>query len=299
MKAFPVLAALLCLLSSLNFVAPVSAEDLVLPDVIELWPDGAPGAKGTEPHDRPTISVYQPSIREKGRTAVIVCPGGGYGGHAMGHEGAEIAGWLNTMRVTAFVLKYRLAPHYQHPSPMLDVQRAFRFVRAHAEEYGLDPAHIGIIGFSAGGHLASTAATHFDAGDPQAEDPIDRQSCRPDFAILCYGVISMLDSETHRGSKRNLLGENPEESLVQLMSNQLQVTDKTPPTFLFHTFEDTAVLPINSVLFYEAMLKHGVPGELHIFQAGRHGVGLGKSLPATSAWSNLAENWMRLNGWVK
>ncbi|MCG6155158.1 alpha/beta hydrolase [Rubinisphaera margarita] len=275
----------------------IRAEDLVTPTTVELWPDGAPAAKGDEPADRPTVTVYQPSVRFDKKCAVIVCPGGGYGGHAMGHEGAEIAGWLNSNRVTAFVLKYRLAP-YQHPVPMHDVQRAIRHVRANAKEYGIDPNKVGVLGFSAGGHLASTAVTHFDEGNSEASDPVDQQSCRPDFGILCYPVITMKTPTTHGGSRKNLLGSDPPEDLVELMSNELQVTDKTPPTFLFHTFEDTAVPPLNSVLFYQAMIEHKVPGELHIFQAGRHGVGLGRSIPATNAWSTLAENWMRSNSWI-
>ncbi|WP_296460392.1 alpha/beta hydrolase [Rubinisphaera sp.] len=291
---------LLCMLTCLLSMAlPVSAEELVIPTVVELWPDGAPDAKGTEAVDRPTLAVYQPSIRYEQKTAVVVCPGGGYGGHAMGHEGQEIAGWLNSSRVTAFVLKYRLAPHYQHPTPMHDVQRAIRHVRAHAKEYGINPEHVGVLGFSAGGHLASTAATHFDAGNAEAEDEVDRQSCRPDFAVLCYGVISMKPEYTHGGSRKNLLGTDPSEELETLMSNDLQVTPETPPTFLFHTYEDTAVKPINSVLFYQAMLEHKVPGELHIFQSGRHGVGLGKSIPGTREWSTLVDNWMRVNGWIE
>ncbi len=275
------------------------AEPLAPLQTILLWPEGAPGAVGELPEDKPTITVYPVSRGSSNSCGVVVCPGGGYGGHAMTHEGHEIASWFNSFGVTAFVLKYRLGKRYPHPAPMHDVQRAIRYVRAHSKDYGIEENRIGVIGFSAGGHLASTAATHFDAGDPQAEDHVNQKSCKPDFAILCYPVITFTKACMHKGSRNNLLGSKPAPALVESLSNELQVTPQTSPTFLFHTLEDQAVPVMNSILFYEAMIKHGVKGELHLFQTGRHGVGLAKNIPGTSAWTGLVENWMNANGWTK
>lgn len=291
----PILCLLLCSTLPCAFT---QAEDLLLPKTVVLWPDGAPGAKGTEPVDIPTLTLFPAAVRSRTACGVVICPGGGYRNLAMGHEGNDIAAWFNSLGVSAYVLQYRLAPNYQHPAPLHDVQRAIRYVRANAQELGLNPERIGVLGFSAGGHLASTAATHFSEGNPQSADPIERASCRPDFAILCYPVITFTNSSMHRGSRNNLIGENPSEELIQLLSNELQVTPQTPPTFLFHTWEDTGVPPLNSLLFYQAMLKHGVKGELHIFQPGRHGVGLGHEIPGTNQWNRLAEIWMKNNGWL-
>lgn len=276
-----------------------NAEPLASLETILLWPEGAPGAVGELPEDKPTITVYPVSRGSSNKCGVIVCPGGGYGGHAMAHEGHEIASWFNSFGVTAFVLKYRLGKRYPHPAPMHDVQRAIRYVRAHSKQLNIEENRIGVIGFSAGGHLASTAATHFDRGNPRAEDHVDHKSCQPDFAILCYPVITFTKDCMHRGSRNNLLGNNPDPQLVELLSNELQVTPQTSPTFLFHTLEDQAVPVMNSVLFYEAMIKHGVKGELHLFQTGRHGVGIAKKIPGTSAWTGLVEKWMHANGWTK
>src|SRR5215472_652892 len=184
------------------------------PKVELLWPKGAPGAAGTEERDKPSLTVYLPPADKATGTAVVVCPGGGYGGLAVGHEGKEPAEWLNRHGIAAFVLRYRLGPRYHHPAPLQDAQRALRIVRSRAKEWHLDPQRIGIWGFSAGGHLASTAATHFDDGKPDADDRIERVSCRPDFAILCYPVITMRPPFTHGGSRRNLLGDKAEEALV-------------------------------------------------------------------------------------
>lgn len=276
----------------------VSAEDLVLPEKIVLWPDGAPGAKGTEPHDIPTLTHFPAAKRSQNSCAVVICPGGGYRHLANGHEGNDIAGWFNSLGVSAYVLNYRLAPHYQHPAPLQDVQRAIRYVRAHAKEHGVSEDRIGVLGFSAGGHLASTAATLFKEGDPNSADPIEKVSSRPDFAVLCYPVITFTDTTMHRGSRNNLIGENPSEELIQLLSTELQVTPQTPPVFLFHTWEDKGVPPQNSVMFYQAMLKNGVKGELHVFQPGRHGVGLGHEIQGTNQWSRLVELWLKNNGWL-
>ena len=198
---------------------------------ILLWPQGAPGAQGTADEDKPSLSIY-PVSENRVDTGVVVCPGGGYAHLSMEHEGSDIAEWLNHLGIPAFVLKYRLGPKYHHPVELGDAQRAIRYVRAHAAEYGINPTHIGIWGFSAGGHLAATAETHFDTGQKSNADPIERQSSRPDFAILAYPVITMREPYVHRGSRQNLLGPNPSAHLLDLLSNELQVTSETPPTFL-------------------------------------------------------------------
>jgi len=267
------------------------------PQKILLWPEGAPLAKGDRPEDKPGLIVYLPPAEKAVGTGVVVCPGGGYGALAMDHEGDQIAQWFNSFGVAAFILDYRHRNKgYMHPAPMLDVQRAIRLVRARADEFGVKTDRIGVMGFSAGGHLASTAATHFDAGQPDAPDPIDRVSCRPDFAILCYAVIAFDEPFTHRGSMRNLLGDNPDPELVKSLSNEKQVTPQTPPTFLFHTNEDTGVPPENSVMFYLALRKAGVPAELHIFEKGRHGLGLAAGVPGTELWPECLKAWLKVRG---
>lgn len=264
---------------------------------IVLWPNGAPGAMGTEEKDQPSITAYLPAADKATGTAIVICPGGGYGHLAVGHEGEDIGRWLNSIGVAGFVLRYRLAPKYQHPSPMLDVQRAIRTVRARATEWKIDPAKIGVLGFSAGGHLASTAVTHFDDGDSAQADPIDQASCRPDFGILCYPVISFTDDAVmHRGSRDNLLGKDPSPELIQSLSNDKQITAKTPPIFLWHTSEDRGVVPANSILFYLGCIKAGVPAELHIYEKGPHGIGLAKKFPGADQWSLQCEQWMKGRG---
>jgi acetyl esterase/lipase len=246
--------------------------------------------------DRPSLALW-PAPQDKATgAAVVVCPGGGYGHLAMGHEGVDVARWLNSLGVSAYVLKYRLAPRYRHPAPLVDAQRAVRTVRANAKEWGVDPARIGILGFSAGGHLASTVATHFDAGRSDSSDTIDQASCRPDFAVLVYPVISFTAPYTHRGSLKNLLGENPDPQLVQNLSNETQVTAQTPPSFLMHTSGDTAVPPENSVAFYLALRKAGVPAEMHIYEQGRHGLGLAPAEAALSTWPARCADWLRVRG---
>jgi acetyl esterase/lipase len=267
------------------------------PKVEMLWPGGAPGAKGDSDNDKPTLTVMLPPADKANGAAVIVCPGGGYGGLAMTYEGIEVGEWFNSLGVAGFVLKYRhKGSGYQHPAPLDDAQQAIRTVRRRAEQWKVDPHHIGIMGFSAGGHLASSAATHFDRCKSDSSDPNDRSSCRPDFAILCYPVISFTTPYTHQGSKKNLLGENPDPKVVEAMSSELQVTPDTPPTFLFHTNADTGVPPENSVLFYLALRKAKVPAELHIYEKGPHGVGLGSKHPAVASWPNLCVDWMRGRG---
>jgi acetyl esterase/lipase len=262
-----------------------------------LWPQGAPGAKGDTPNDKPTLTIWLPAAEKANGTAVVICPGGGYGGLATGHEGHDIALWLNSLGVAGVMLEYRHHGRgYQHPAPLQDAQRAIRTLRARAAQWNLNPARIGIMGFSAGGHLASTAGTHFDQGNAAAADPIERVSCRPDFMILGYAVIALGEPITHVGSQENLLGKNAPPELVRSLSNEKQVTRQTPPTFLFHTDADDAVPPENSVLFYLALRRAGVPAELHVFAKGSHGLGLGQNTPGFSAWPKCCEAWLRGRG---
>ena len=271
------------------------AQTPAMPKADLLWPGGAPAALGTEDIDKPSLAPYLALVGRGTGTAVIVCPGGGYQGLSMDKEGDQIARWLNSLGVSAFVLKYRLGPKYHHPVELGDAQRAIRTVRSKAAEYRLLPGRIGIMGFSAGGHLASTAGTHFDAGDAAAADPIDRLSSRPDFLVLCYPVISFGEF-AHQGSRRNLLGENPDPKLVASLSNETQVTAQTPPTFLFHTTTDATVPVENSVMFYAALRKAGVPAELHIYERGPHGVGLAQTDEALSSWPARLADWLRVHG---
>lgn len=275
--------------------AAVQAQQAPQPRVELLWPQGAPGAAGNEDADLPTLTIYLPSDKATG-TGVVVCPGGGYGHLAIDHEGAEIARWLNSLGVAAFVLKYRIAPRYHHPAPLQDAQRALRLVRLRAKDFGVAQDRIGIWGFSAGGHLASTAGTHFDAGDANASDPINRMSSRPDFLILAYPVITLTEPYVHRGSLKNLLGADPDPKLVENLSNEKQVTAETPPTFLFHTDSDKGVPAENSVLFYLALRRAGVPAEMHIYERGPHGVGLAPKDPVLSSWAKRLEDWLRARG---
>ena len=261
--------------------------------VVPLWPGAAPGAKGTADEDRPTLTIYKATGANTVATAVVVCPGGGYEHLAMDHEGKQIAEWLNGLGISAFVLKYRLGPKYHYPVELGDAQRAIRYVRAHAAEVGVPPDRIGIWGFSAGGHLASTAGTHFDDGLPNGLDVIDKQSSRPDFMILAYPVITFQAPYAHLGSRRALLGENPDAALVRSLSNETQVTSRTPPTFLFHTTEDQVVPVENSVNFYLALRKAGVPAEMHIYLKGKHGVGLAQSDPVLRTWADRLSDWLR------
>jgi acetyl esterase/lipase len=267
------------------------------PAPIPLWASGAPGAKGDAPEDVPSVQLYQSPADKATGAAIVVCPGGGYS-HLASHEGHDIAVWLNGIGVTAVVLKYRLGSKYQHPAMMQDALRAIRFTRSKAAEWKIDPNRVGIMGFSAGGHLASTAATQFTVGDPNASDPVEKLSSRPDLLILCYPVITMTDPFAHKGSRLNLLGENPPGQLIDLMSNEKQVIDQTPPTFLFHTGDDPVVPVENSLMFALALRKKKVPYELHVYEHGRHGVGLASGDPALSTWPKLLENWLRARGFV-
>ncbi len=266
---------------------------------IPLWADGAPGALGTEDKDVPQITPWIPAKDKANGVAIVVAPGGGYGHLAVDHEGRQIAEWCNANGITAFVLRYRHAPSYHHPTPHMDAQRAIRTVRARAEEWGIDPTKIGIIGFSAGGHLTATTATQYDKGEGKSSDPIQRVSSRPDFAILCYPVITMTDPYTHAGSRRNLLGDKPSDEMIQKMSAEKNVTADTPPCFLFHTTEDPAVPVQNAVAFYLALKENNVPTEMHIFEKGRHGLGLAQSDPAASVWPSQCITWLKVRGFIE
>jgi acetyl esterase/lipase len=267
--------------------------------VIPLWSSAAPGALGSDDSDVPTVTVYLPRSMAASTPAMVVCPGGGYQNLASNHEGRQVANYLNSLGMAAFVLRYRLGPRYHHPIELGDAQRAIRTLRAHAAEWRLDAARIGIMGFSAGGHLAMTASTWFDAGDAQAADAVDRVSSRPDFAVLGYPVISMTADYMHRGSQRNLLGETPDPDLARRLSGENAVTRQTPPTFIFQTNEDTTVPAENSIQYFLALRRAGVPAEMHVFEKGAHGVGLANDIPSLSPWSSLLATWLRGRGLVK
>jgi len=293
---------MLILVLALSFISmswPVNARQTstVTEQPIILWPNGAPGALGHEPGDIPTLTPYLPPPDKATGAAIIVCPGGGYS-HLADHEGRPVAEWLNTLGITAFVLKYRLGPRYHHPAPLLDAARAIRTVRARATQWHLDPNRIGILGFSAGGHLAATIGTRFDAGTPDAADNIERVSSCPDLMMLIYPVITMGEF-THAGSKRMLLGENPSADLVKLLSNDEHVTKETPPAFLVHTADDPGVPVENSLRFAEALRKMKVPVEVHIYEHGPHGFGLGGKDPILSTWPQRCADWLKVHGFVK
>ncbi len=274
---------------------PLRAQSSTVP----LWPTGAPGAKGTADADKPTLTLFPAPAKGRVPTGIVVCPGGSYVSLSMAKEGTDVAAWLNKMGISAFVLKYRLGPTYHHPAELQDAQRAIRYVRSHADDYGLKRNQIGIWGFSAGGHLASTAGTHFvttDIGDSGITDPIDKQSSRPDFLILAYPVITMQDPYAHRKSRTALLGEQPDPQLTNDLSNELQVTAQTPPTFLFHTTDDGVVPVENSVRFYLALRRAGVPAELHVYRKGQHGVGLATQDPVLHTWTDRLADWLTAQG---
>lgn len=287
----------LTLLLLLGAAGPAGAQGNrnPVPEEIPLWESRAPGALGDADADRPTLTIYRAGRNSSG-TGVVVAPGGGYGALAVDHEGRQVAAYFNAMGVSAFVLEYRLGPRYRHPTQIGDAQRAIRLVRSRAPSYGVLPDRIGMMGFSAGGHLTATAGTQFDGGQPDAQDPIERAGSRPDFLILAYPVISFDPAITHAGSVRNLLGDKPDPQLLEKLSNDLQVTAKTPPAFLFHTTADAGVPVENSLRFYAAMRRAGVPAELHVFERGPHGVGLALWDPALSAWPALLSNWLRGRG---
>jgi acetyl esterase/lipase len=281
--------------SGFLMIASVHAQEPV-----PLWPGGAPGALGNEEKDIPTLTPYLPDPAKATGAAMVICPGGGYGMLAA-HEGKDYARWLNEHGIAAFVLRYRLGSQgYRHPAMMHDGLRAIRLVRSRAAEWKIDPRRVGIMGSSAGGHLASTVLTHFDPGNPAAEDPVERESSRPDLGILCYAVISM-DVHTHAGSRNNLLGKDPAPELVHLLSNERHVTAQTPPCFLWHTFEDKGVKIENSFQFAAALNRANVPFELHVYQKGPHGIGLGSREyePAKfHHWTKDCLVWLKVQGFI-
>jgi acetyl esterase/lipase len=298
LRTILITAGLLIAATTLAVVVGTQTGETPAPRTLRLWENDAPDAKGAGDADIPSITVYSPPAGKATGAAIVVCPGGGYGGLAP-HEGKPVAEWLNTLGITGIVLKYRLGPRYHHPVMMNDVARAIRMARAHAGEWKIDAKRIGVLGFSAGGHLASTAATHFDAGNANAADPIDRVSSRPDVAILIYPVITMTDPYTHAGSRNNLLGEKPPADLITQMSNEKQITDRTPPSFLVHTSDDAVVPVENSLLYTLACRKAGVPVELHVFEHGPHGFGMAGNDPILGAWPGLCAKWLDKHGFLK
>lgn len=263
---------------------------------IRLWSQDAPGALGTADADIPMLYPFIVS-NQKTVAGFIICPGGGYQ-HLSVREGPPIAQWLNSLGINAFVLKYRIGPKYHHPVEMEDMLRAIRVVRSQAADWHVDPDRIGIIGFSAGGHMASTAATHFDLGDASAADPIDRVSCRPDLAILMYPVITMMDPYVHASSRTYLLGEHPDPAQMELLSNEKHVSSTTPPCFIVQTADDRTVPVENSLMFAMALRENKVPVELHIFEHGPHGFALGGKDPILSTWPGMAATWLKAHGFM-
>lgn len=279
---------------------------------IPLWPTGHPGNAGGEPtvagspewlefdKDNPSITPFLPEPDKRTGSAVVVCPGGGYGHHAMDHEGLAIAEWLRARGVAGIVLRYRCGGgKNQQPAPLQDVQRAIRTVRSRASEWGIDPERVGVLGSSAGGHLASCAATMFDDGQADAADPVERLSSRPEFAVLLYPVISMEKDVTHGGSRDNLLGKDPSDELVAQWSTDQRVTEKTPPTIIIYATDDKAVPVKNGLLFYEALLKHHVPAEMHIWESGGHGFGLRNGDRPVDKWTEQLEPWLRVHKLIR
>lgn len=303
---FPILrrssAVILIVLASFS----VSAAE---PTVIPLWPEGVPGlradaspeklenARASNVH-QPSLTVYPAPADKATGAAVIICPGGGYVRLSMENEGSLVAEWLNSIGVTAFILKYRMV-EYGHPAPLRDALRAVRLVRSQAPAFGVKPDRIGMIGFSAGGHLTASAGTLFDAAEGRTGAALDAVSARPDFVMLMYPVITLQDPYAHAGSRTALLGANATPELVAAMSLESRVTPATPPTFLVHTQADTAVPPENSLAFYRALRGAGVPAELHLYQKGPHGFGMRKEFGQTSAWIDRAEDWLRGHGWLQ
>lgn len=290
----------------------------VEPVVIPLWPEGVPapvrtdvlaakGPIGPEQVDdkgwvgnisEPRLMVFRGGIDRPTGTAMIICPGGGYRGLSREREGFQYANWLSSLGVTSFVLTSRVG-EYAHPAPLQDVLRAIRLVRSRAAEFKIDPARIGVMGSSAGGHLAASAATLFDHPDGKTGAVIDSINGRPDFLILMYPVITMAEGVTHAGSRTNLIGNNPSPEAVELASLEKQVTAATPPALLIHTQDDKAVLVENSIRFYQALTKAGVPAELYVFEHGEHGMGMRDGLGNASEWPKRAEEWLRVRGLLK
>jgi acetyl esterase/lipase len=265
---------------------------------IPLWSNGAPGKLRDRPQDIPTLTAYLPAPELRNGASMLILPGGGYENLA-DHEGAGYAEWFVKQGVACYVLEYRLASSgYRHPAMLQDVTRGLRMVRAFARRDGLDPTRIGIIGSSSGGHLAARLLTHFEAGNPAAPDLVERESSRPDLGILCYPVITMGEF-THAGSHQNLLGDNPPADLVVLLSNEKHVTAQTPPCFIWSTGEDKLVPVENSLMFADALRRAGVPFDLHIFEQGEHGLGMGRRGPPAPPWTDPLLFWLRQRQFIK
>jgi acetyl esterase/lipase len=278
--------------AGLILVAPAPCQK---DNQIPLWPLAAPLANGAYPDDIPAIFLYLPSSHRP-TPGIVICPSGGYLSLDLDHNGRQVAEWLNSLGIAAFVLKYRLAPAYHYPVQLLDVQRALRYVRSNAALYNLADNQIGIMGFSAGGHLAAMAATHLETSKSPPRDAIDRISARPDFLVLLYPVITCSEPFLHPLSCSSLLGPHPDPTLAAVVSNEKHVTAKTPPTFLFHTYDDPTVPVENSLAFFTALRAAGVPAELHIYEHGPHNVSLAQDDPVLSTWPKLLENWFRVRG---
>ncbi len=290
---------------SVGVLLSVASRVTLGAETVPLWPEGVPEARELSPErvqdgrisnvHVPTLTAYPAEGSQAPRPAVIICPGGGYQRLAIEHEGQAPAAWLNTLGVSAFVLKYRLA-EYGHPAPLRDVLRAVRIVRQRAAEWGIDPGKIGVLGFSAGGHLAASAATLFDAPEGKTGAALDSVSARPDFAVLVYPVITLKDPFAHRGSRTALLGEGPSAERVARLSLEGQVSGATSPTFLVHGSDDASVPAQNSVLFYLALREAGVSAELHVFAHGPHGLGLRQGHGPISDWPRLCGEWLAARG---
>jgi acetyl esterase/lipase len=294
----------LVLAVGLSAIAALAAEE------IPLWPEGVPGAReGTTPETvgegerienvhSPSLTYYPAPSAEGQNAAVIICPGGAYRLLSFAKEGRVPAEWLNSLGISAFILKYRLR-EYGHPAPLRDGLRAVRLVRSRAAEWRIDARRIGVMGFSAGGHLAASVATMFDSPEGRTGSPLDDVSARPDFAILVYPVITLKDPSAHRGSRENLLGSAPPDDLIEEMSAENRVTAQTPPTFLVHGGTDSSVPAENSLLFYAALRRLGISAELHIFEKGPHGFGLNPGFGPISEWPRLCAAWLATRGIVQ
>ena len=265
---------------------------------VRLWEGDAPGALGKDANDVPSVTIYPPPEGKNNGSAMVICPGGGYGGLA-GHEGKPVADWINAKGGTGVVLKYRLGPKYHHPAMLNDVGRAIQLTRANAQAWGVDPNRIGVLGFSAGGHLASTAATHFDYGDAASPDPVARASARPDVTILVYPVITLEGPFAHGGSRTNLLGGDPDPKLVELLSNQKAVTPKTPPCYLVHSSDDRVVPIENSLMFASALAAQKIPFGIRVFDHGGHGFGMGGKDAELASWPESCAQWLDYRGFFK
>ncbi|MFD1673479.1 alpha/beta hydrolase [Alicyclobacillus fodiniaquatilis] len=257
---------------------------------LPLWNEDVPFLEAGDDANLPRLTPFFADTEDVA-SAIVIYPGGGYAMRA-DHEGAPIARWLNTLGIHAFVADYRVAP-YRHPVPMLDGQRAIRYVRYHADAWGVDKARIGVLGFSAGGHLAATVSTHFDDGATTQADAIDGVSSRPDLSVLCYAVIS-LHEHRHKGSVENLLGANPDPALLDDLSNERQITAATPPAFLWHTADDEAVAVANSLMYAAELGKRSIPFDLHVYEHGVHGLGLATQDPHVGSWTKTCAAWLRV-----